>query len=410
MKTFRPLLSAAVLSGLLVLSLPVMAETAVSPKAVMEHYTQLAHATFEDSLQSAKTLQKAIYAFLAEPSTETHQAAKDAWRAARDPYGQTEAFRFGNANVDDWEGQVNAWPLDEGLIDYIKQDAYEAEEGNDFAQANIIAGDEPITKESLRAWHEKGGSEANVATGYHAIEFLLWGQDLNAKPTDSGQRPYTDFILEGCTNKHCARRATYLKVASDLLVEDLQDMVDDWAKGKDNYRKAFLALNENEALRRMLFGMGSLSLGELAGERMNVALLAHSQEEEHSCFSDNTQRDIVENARAIQNIYLGSYQRLDGSKLEGPSLEQLAASKDKAVADALTAKLATTQEKVEAIAKAVAQGENFDQQILPDNTAGNKRIKAAITALRDQTGSIAEVATLLGVDELNPESSDSFNE
>ena len=29
--------------------------------------------------------------------------------------------------------------------------------------------------------HEIGGNEANVATGYHAIEFLLWGQDLTAQ-------------------------------------------------------------------------------------------------------------------------------------------------------------------------------------------------------------------------------------
>jgi len=412
MKSFRHLLSASALA--VALAFPTaQAETQqpVTAQAVLAHYADIAHAGFSDSLSTVQTLQTAVNEFIAKPSPETHQAAKSAWLAARDPYGQTEVFRFGNANVDDWEGQVNAWPLDEGLIDYVAADLYDHEEGNDFAQSNIIAGTETIDKDLLRSYHEKGGSEANVATGYHAIEFLLWGQDLNEDPQDSGQRPYTDFVQgEGCTHGNCDRRAAYLKAATDLLVEDLETMVNDWAPEQDNYRKAFLALDENEGLRRMLFGMGSLSLGELAGERINVALLAHSQEDEHSCFSDNTHRDIVENARGIQNIFNGTYQRVDGETLEGPSLAQLTASENKALAQALKGKLQVTQENAEKIAQAASNKEHFDQQILPDNQAGQQRIKQTILTLRDQTASIAAVATTLGVDNLEPETSDSFNQ
>ncbi|MEN9424321.1 MAG: hypothetical protein RL122_1704, partial [Pseudomonadota bacterium] len=207
----------------------------------------------------------------------------------------------------------------------------------------------------------------------------------------------------------CERRAEYLKAATDLLVADMQKMADDWADGKaGNYRRAFLALDKKEALRRMLFGMGSLSLGELAGERMNVALLAHSQEDEHSCFSDNTHNDIAENARSIQNIFNGIYTRTDGTKVEGASLAQLVAAKDAKASETLVSKLADTQQKAEAIVEAAKNGENFDQQITPDNKDGNKRIKATIAALRSQTGDIEAAAKAVGVDSLNPESSDSF--
>ncbi|QLQ32651.1 MAG: peptidase [Candidatus Thiothrix singaporensis] len=409
MKPIRQIMSAALLGSLLA-SVPTLAMAdAVTAKAVVENYVTLAHAGFNDALASAKTLQDKVDAFVANPTAETQQAAKDAWLAARKPYSQTEAFRFGNKNVDDWEGQVNAWPLDEGLIDYVKQDVYDHEEGNKFANANIIAGTDPIDAALLQSFNEKGGSEANVATGYHAIEFLLWGQDFNAKPQDSGQRPYTDYAKgDACTHGNCERRAQYLKAVTALLVGDLQTMADDWADGKDNYRKAFLALDENEALRRMLFGMGSLSLGELAGERMNVALLAHSQEEEHSCFSDNTHNDIAENSRSIQNVFNGTYTRIDGSKVEGASLAQLVAAKDAKASETLVSKLADTQQKTAAIVTAAKNGENFDQQIAPDNTAGNKRVKAAIAALRSQTGDIEAAAKVLGIDNLNPENSDSF--
>ena len=408
MKLTRSLLAQLTLSSALTLGAgTIMAETA-TPKAAMSTYVEIAYATYSDSLSTAQALQVAVNEFLKTPSEQTHQAAKQAWLAARVPYGQTEAFRFANPNVDDWEGKVNAWPLDEGLIDYVGT-TYEHEDGNAFGEANIIAGDQEITTELLESFHEKGGSEANVATGYHAIEFLLWGQDYNEKPEDAGIRAYTDYAIgTDCTNGNCERRGQYLKVATDLLVSDLEFMVADWKPDSDNYRKNFLALEEKEALRRMLFALGSLSLGELAGERINVALLAHSQEDEHSCFSDNTHTDIAENARGVQNIFTGTYLRSNGDKVTGVSLADLVAANNTELSNSLSNKLANSQAAAEAVVKAAEAGEHFDQQITPDNEAGNARVKAIINALRLQTGDIEASAKALGIENLNPETSDSF--
>ena len=390
-----------------ILSMPVSADT--STQAVLENYVNLAHASFSDALTAAKKLQSKVNEFVANPSPSTHQAVKEAWLAARKPYGQTEAFRFGNPNVDAWEGGVNAWPLDEGLIDYVAADSYEYEEGNQFATANIIAGSEPITANLLKSYQEKGGSEANVATGYHAIEFLLWGQDLNQDPKSAGTRTYTDFMQgAACTHGSCERRAQYLQAVTDLLVADLASMEADWAPAQANYRQQFLSLNDNEALKRILFGMGSLSLGELAGERMNVALLAHSQEDEHSCFSDNTHNDIAMNIQGIQNIFKGSYQRLDGSTLQGASLAELIASKDSKLSQQLAEQLNATQTAAAAITQTAQTGEAFDQQITAGNSIGNTRVKTTIAALRTQTASIEAAAQALGIGNLSPDSSESL--
>ncbi|MCB1639611.1 MAG: peptidase, partial [Thiothrix sp.] len=230
-------------------------------------------------------------------------------------------------------------------------------------------------------------------------------------PKQAGTRPHTDFASgTACTHGNCGRRGEYLKVATGLLVSDLEHMTADWsADNRGNYRQQFLALEPREALRRMLFGMGSLSLGELAGERMNVALLAHSQEDEHSCFSDNTHNDIEANARSISNIHTGSYVRSDGSRFDGPGLALLLERQDAALAGALMDKLDSSQKAVMAIVDAASQGEAFDQQIAPDNPAGNQRIHTAINALRDQTAAIEAAATALGIVQLNAETSDSFN-
>ena len=57
----------------------------------------------------------------------------------RDPLfaGEREFTRV--AYVDDWEGKVNAWPLDEGLIDYTAASYGGASDENPFYTANIIA-------------------------------------------------------------------------------------------------------------------------------------------------------------------------------------------------------------------------------------------------------------------------------
>ena len=390
----------------------------VAAKAVVAHYNEIVYATFSDALSTAKTLQGAVDAFLAAPSDATLKAARDAWVAARPSYLQSETFRFGNTLIDDWEGQVNAWPLDEGLIDYTDK-SYEHALGNPGGAANIIANTEiqvgedkvdvkDITAEKLASLNELGGSEANVATGYHAIEFLLWGQDLNGTGPGAGNRPASDYLEgAGATGGHNDRRRTYLKEVTDLLVSDLEEMVGNWAPNSaDNYRASLEKEPVDSGLRKMLFGMGSLSLGELAGERLKVALEANSPEDEHDCFSDNTHNSAFYNAKGIRNVYLGEYTRTDGTKLTGASLSSLVAKIDPATDAALKADLADTEAKMQVIVDHANKGEHFDQLIASGNTAGNQVVRDAIGALVKQTGAIEQAAGKLGITDLNPDSAD----
>ena len=391
---------------------------AVTREQVVSHYADIAYATFADAHSTAQALQIAVQKFVAAPSEATQQAAKDAWLAARVPYMQSEVFRFGNALVDEWEGQVNAWPLDEGLIDYVADD-YDYALGNEGAVANIIGsqsiqvGEEEIdvselTPELLAGLNELGGSEANVATGYHAIEFLLWGQDLNGTQPGAGERPYTDYLTdENCTGGHCERRAQYLSVVTDLLVTDLAEMAAQWAPDNaENYRTELLAQSAEQGLRKACFGMGSLSLGELAGERMKVALEASSTEDEHDCFSDNTHNSHFYNAKGIRNVYLGEYKKVDGTLLTGPSIAQLVQASDAAADQLLQAKLASTEKSLQVMVDAAENGMAFDQMIDPENAAGQQIVRDSIAALVEQTTSIEQAALALGITELNPDTAD----
>lgn len=381
------------------LPVPSSAETAIEPVAVVQHYADMAAAIYTDAWQSAQQLQQAVNQLTAQPSAATLQQARQAWKLARVSYLHSEVFRFGNPVVDAWEGRVNAWPLDEGLIDYVDTSRYQAADDNPGAQANIIAGgslnlgDErvdltAITPQLLQRLHEWGGSEANVATGYHAIEFLLWGQDLHGSAPGAGQRPYTDFVLgPGCTQGHCQRRGQYLRAATELLVADLHEMVQHWQPGDPhNYRAQLLALPPAQGLQRMLQGMGNLLLGELAGERMKVALQAHSMEDEQDCFSDNTHYAHFYNGQGVDAIFYGRYERLDRSVLRGPSLYHLLKQRNAESAQALAQTFYISQMALQRLVdSAEKQQVYFDQLIAKDNAPGHQLVEQAIDALVQQT-------------------------
>jgi len=393
---------------------------AATPAEVVGTYGDIAQAKYADSLETAKTLKAAIDTLVAAPTQANLEAARAAWIEARNPYQQTEAYRFGNAIVDDWEGKVNAWPLDEGLIDYVDVSYGEDSEENDFYTANVIAnptlkvGGETIDASEITAelladtLQEAGEVEANVATGYHAIEFLLWGQDLNGTDAGAGNRPVTDFDPANCTGGNCERRIQYLQAATDLLISDLEEMAAAWAPG-GAAREELAGKGEAGGLATILTGMGSLSYGELAGERMKLGLMLHDPEEEHDCFSDNTHMSHYNDVIGIRNVYFGAYKSPLGNSVSGASLAELVAEKDPALAQEMKAKLDATLAAFEAMKSRAEEGEAYDQMLGEGNEEGNAVIQAAVDALVDQTASIERVVKLLELDEIAFEGSDSLD-
>lgn len=410
-------------TGAAVLALAAGTSTAfaTSKGEVLTNYANIAEAKYEDSLITAKTLQAAVEALIDAPSAETLAAAKKAWLAARVPYQQTEVYRFGNAIVDDWEGKVNAWPLDEGLIDYVDASYGGPTDENAAAVLNVVANPDfslsgqeidasEITPELLaETLHEADGVEANVATGYHAIEFLLWGQDLNGTEHGAGARAWTDYATgEDCTNGNCDRRGAYLKAATDLLVSDLEWITAQWAEG--GAARAEVLSDENAGITAILTGMGSLSYGEQAGERMRLGPMLNDPEEEHDCFSDNTHNSHYYDGLGIQNVYLGEYVRVNGALVSGAALADLVEAADPALNSELTAKLATTMMKLGRIKTAAEAGFSYDQMLAQGSTAGEALVMGGVDALVDQTRSIERVVAALELDAVSIEGSDSLDD
>ncbi|CAL2081477.1 conserved exported hypothetical protein [Tenacibaculum dicentrarchi] len=364
-------------------------------QSFIENYAAIASANYEDSYTTALKMQTAINAFLANPSDETHKAAKKSWLYARNFYGQTEAFREANGPIDNekllgTEGQINAWPLDEAYIDYVSGDRGQKVVGGLIADASFA-----LTEKNIIDKNEDGKDD-NISTGWHAIEFLLWGQDLNYNTTthkqdnfkNAGVRSFTDYTTEASAK----RRGTYLKIVTDLLVNDLKDLNSTWAVG-GTYRTAFAALKEETALTNVLNGIGFIANGEVALERLDPAI-DEGQENEHSCFSDNTNQDMWANTHGINNIVVGSYTRADGSKVSGTSLIALTENVNKDVAASLDSKAKATLAKLDAL---LALDKPFDEIISKEELGSNGTAGQLSSALKAEGKAIAEAAKTLDV-------------
>lgn len=385
-------------------------------RAVLDGYRRIAAAAYQDSQASAEALLDTTRRFVAQPSAAGLDAARAAWIAARRPYAQTEALRFGNWVVDEWETRVNAWPLDEGLIDYVDA-GYVPTADNPLARADLVHAealnfggtriDTPAINPALLVHLQRlAPVETSVAVGYHAIEFLLWGQDRNAD--GPGARPWTDYAqdAERCTDGDyraasaaaCRRRADYLLAVIRLLVNDLKEMQRHWTGDIGSYGMRLVRGDPREGLRRMLFGMSSLAAAELAGERIEVALQTRAQEEEQDCFSDQTHDSLHHNLLGIANFWAGTYRRSDGSSLEVSGLRTLIAARDAAQAQRI-------DDRLRAALDAAAQiGAPFDQLILDRPAGGRARLQTLAASLRALAHDIERAGEILHLGPLNPAS------
>jgi putative iron-regulated protein len=345
-------------------------------RAALHTYADLAHAAYSDAAVGIRKLGVASAALVATPSAATLAAARKAWRDARGPYRRTEHLRFYGGPIDASELLINTWPIDENYV--------EAAPGE--PPTGIIDDVQrypELTPALLLELNAKGG-ETSISTGYHVVEFLLWGRDTRLDAP--GERPHTDYDPK--TSSLATRRGRYLTLAVDLLREQLDELARSWAPNlSGNYRTTFLGMPSREALALAIKGLGTLSGPEMSGERLTVAYETKDQENEHSCFSDTTHDDLVGNALGIEGVCLGRAVRADGSALAGVGLCDAVAAVEPTLGARLRSEVAASVERLRRVPAP------FDRAIQgPDDAPGRLAVQGAIAALARQTRTLTEVA------------------
>ncbi len=283
-----------------------------SINSLANSYANLVSHYYNEVSLSTQEMHNAIIKFVQAPDNNSLTNAKNKWIAARSIYGITEAFRFYGGPIDGVnkygeegpEGLINAWPLNEAYIDYVKGSP----------NAGIINNlSLEINNDTIIAAN-MSEDDADVSTGWHAIEFLLWGQDFSLET--AGIREASDYLP---TNEINIRRRAYLVATSALLLEHINWLSMEWLENGEG-RKAFL--NKNDPGGAILTGIATLAGFELSSERIATALDSGDPEDEHSCFSDQTHNDVKANFNGIINVYLGK--GLNGESFS-PSISEFVA-------------------------------------------------------------------------------------
>ncbi|MCA9537822.1 MAG: iron-regulated protein, partial [Myxococcales bacterium] len=191
---------------------------------------------------------------------------------------------------------------------------------------------------------------------------------------------------ETATAPNGDRRAQYLAIVADLLPGHLAQVAAAWDPDGGSYRAAFLAAEPAEGLRRVLTGMIVLSGFETGGERLQTAFDSADQEDEHSCFSDNTHRDMVRDIDGILAVFRGV------PDTAGHGVRDVIAARDAALAAAIDARIAESQRLANALQPP------FDREIRFDNPEGRARIEALIVSLKTQESLLEDAFRLFGLD------------
>lgn len=349
----------------------------IEVRRVLEGYTNIVRAVYSDALGEAKKLQYRVDQLLAQPTEDSLELARQAWIKARYAYGQAEVFRYYGGPIDFFdedtqrkgpEQRINAWPINEAYVDYVLT----AEKSGIVYSPNVeLTADSLIRQNQYR-------EPTNVSTGYHVIEFLLWGQDLSFQ--SAGERPSSDYLPGDFYRE---RRRTYLKKVTDLLVADLEGLVDEWSA--DKYSKTFIE-GGDKSVDKILRGLSYLCEHDMAEKRMEKALETSRQVDEESQFSDNTHNDFLAIMHGVRNVYFGEYRGKSFS-----SLHQWLEEEDKDTADKIAAHIAFIDRKLSSLPTP------FDREVLSalDSGSGRLIMQDAIGPLKSLSHLFQEMGEIL---------------
>ncbi len=239
-----------------------------------------------DRTASVATLCAAVYTFIGTSSVSEADAiallpaVQHAWRDARIPWEQSEAFLFGPVDTDAHDPFLDTWPLNVTDLEAI------------------IASDADIATVEL----------ADDVQGFHALEYLLFqNKDGNTTPA---------VIVAALHNDE--RRRAYARRVANEFVKHTKALRDSWDPDMGNFVAELATAghgsdtydSERAAMQTLLEAM----IG-IAAELHDAKLGASSPAEEESRFSNNSRVDFLDNVRSINNVYEGRFDQSDSTSM-----------------------------------------------------------------------------------------------
>jgi putative iron-regulated protein len=264
-------------------------------------YTSLSKASL-----SAQVMDSKLASFMYHPNPMSQEEVKQAWRQSYDDFLYSLVFSYlPIQDPPDWHTQKIAYndlllqldsgDIEGGYIDYIPGYPFSGIV-NDLTLA--------IDEDSIRSQH--GFTDlTNASLGYHAIEFMFWGQEgkrsahdffpqENTAPVpmnetdESAHNHEVKDTLDDEGSFHIPqnhnRRRQYTKLLSDLLQKDLHRIQRRWEPSTGYYAQLLQQSNTDNTLQAALIAGQRLISEELLQKRFQLT---------SSEFSNGSQQDLL---------------------------------------------------------------------------------------------------------------------
>lgn len=233
--------------------------------------TKVILATYLDLDAKADALAESVSAFSDERSQENLDDARQAWKDARRPWEQSEAFLFGPVSIRGIDPSIDSWPLNKTDLD------------------GVLANGETLDKDYIDALPES-------QKGFHTIEYLLFGQGNDKKLEE-----FTDREFE------------YLSAVTLSFKGATSALAAAWDPDRGNFLDTLKRAGEigaytsqKAAVEELIDGMIGIC-DEVATGKIEDPFNSGDRTLEESAFSDNSNLDFQDNIRSVRNVYLGGY-------------------------------------------------------------------------------------------------------
>lgn len=232
---------------------------------------------------NATVMNISVEAFIAEKTQANLDAARKNWLSTRVAWEQSEAMLFGPVEDNNFDPRIDSWPVDFNAINQVWNGT------DEFTQPFVNA-------------------MADELKGFHPIEYILFGQNGDAKPADF-------------TNP---RQIEYLQAMSVNLKNITDSLYRDWTPAGDNFAKELLSAgagsqkytSQKAAMIEIANAMIGI-IGEVGDSKLKQPFLAKDPTQAESPFSKNSFTDFTNNITGAQNVYLGQFGSSQGVSLSG---------------------------------------------------------------------------------------------
>jgi putative iron-regulated protein len=207
------------------LAIEAMPESGLKTRGLINFWQFSAQSCYSNASLAIREFEGHSQLFLAHPTQQLLLELRDRWNTAHQAYLACQLYqmlafsRSGQKQLELTKQRVNAWPIQGGYIDYLPGYQFTG-----IINDSTLA----ITLDNLLSQHQFSDL-SDVSVGFHALEFLLWGEGFD-RPASDFQASDSQLSEQGIELDANNRRRTYFELLTSHIIAELDGLSQRWER------------------------------------------------------------------------------------------------------------------------------------------------------------------------------------